>query len=216
MIAPYARRDAALIGVGGIIATVLVAWLAGAWALAPAILALGLLAFYRDPRRRSPTNAQLILAAADGRIVRIDRTTDPDGRPVLRIMTFLSVFNVHINRSACAGRVVGVEHHPGRFLNALNPAADTENECNTLTLEPAPPLPGPIRVRQVAGVLAKRIVCAARVGDTLRSGEKYGMIKLGSRTEIVLPDDGRWAIAVQVGTRVRAGLTIIATYRATP
>ncbi len=198
----------------GAVATVVVAYFLGAWAVLPAVFTLALLSFYRDPERRPPAGNDLVLAAADGKIVAIERgVAGPDGGQVLRIMVFLSVFNVHINRSPCAGRVTEVSYRPGEFRNALSADADTCNECNTITLEPAEPLRGPVRVRQIAGVLARRIVCTARVGDRLTAGQRVGMIKLGSRTEICLAEDPRWQVQVRVGQQVRAGRTVLARLR---
>jgi phosphatidylserine decarboxylase len=210
---PYARTEVTAIAIVGGGLAIVVAIGLGWWGLVPAVLAGAVLSFYRDPSRRPPAGDHLILAPADGKIVGIEPdATDAEGRRVLRIRIFLSVFNVHINRSPCAGRVIDVAYRAGQFLNALNDAADERNECNTITIEPATPLPGPIGVRQIAGVLARRIVCAVSEGESLRAGQRVGMIKLGSRTEITLPADGRWRIDVRVGQRVRAGLTVLARY----
>ncbi len=214
MIATYGRRDATLIAAIGVLATILVAWWAGAWGAVPVVLTLALLGFYRDPPRRPPQRPELILAPADGRIAVIETMTDADGRRCLRIVVFLSVLNVHINRIPCAGRIVESRHRPGRFINALKNEADELNESHTIVIEPDAPLPGPIRVRQIAGALAKRIVCAACVGDKLAAGQQYGMIKLGSRTEVTLPDDGRWQLNIRLGQPVRAGLTVLAVHSA--
>ncbi len=212
--APYARVEITLIVLIGGVLTTVSAWLFGFWALVPGVLAVALLSFYRDPPRRSPTGEQLVLAPADGKIVEVTRNVaDPDGNRWLRIMVFLSVTNVHINRSPCAGRVTAVDYQPGEFLNALRPEADLRNENNTLTIDPAAPLPGPVRVRQIAGVLARRIVCRAGTGDRLTAGQRFGMIKLGSRTELCLPEDTRWEILVDRGIKVKAGITVLARLR---
>jgi phosphatidylserine decarboxylase len=212
--ASYARHEVGVIAGLGAVATAAVAYFLGLWAVLPAAVTLGLLSFYRDPERRPPAGENLVLAAADGKVVAIQRGVESaDGGPVLRIMVFLSVLNVHINRSPCAGRVTEVSYRPGEFRNALRAAADTRNECNTITLEPAGPLPGPVRVRQIAGVLARRIVCTARVGDRLTAGQRLGMIKLGSRTEVCLAEDPRWQVQVRVGEQVRAGRTVLARLR---
>ena len=213
MMASYARREVAATVVLGAVATAVATYYGGAWGLIPAAATLGLLLFYRDPARRPPTGDNLVLAAADGKIVEIQRNAPgPGGQPIVRIMTFLSVFDVHVNRSPCAGEVTEVTYRPGEFLNALNNAADQRNEANALTLCPPASLPGPILVRQIAGVLARRIVCAARVGDRLAAGERFGMIKLGSRTEVCLPEDPRWEIRVRLGEHVRGGLTVLARW----
>lgn len=211
---PYARREEVLIVVIGGLTTAVVSYWAGLWGLVPAVLMLALLSFYRDPARRPPTEPGLVLAPADGKVVEVTRNASgPDGRPVLRIMIFLSVFDVHVNRSPCSGRVVDVRYRPGAFLNALRSEADQRNESNTLTLEPAAPLHGPVQVRQIAGVLARRIVCRVRPGDTLAAGQRYGMIKLGSRTEVGLPENPEWDVCVRVGDRTKAGLTVLARLR---
>ncbi|MBP7748393.1 MAG: phosphatidylserine decarboxylase family protein [Phycisphaerae bacterium] len=215
--APYARLEVTLIVLGGGALTAVCAWLAGWWAVLPAVIALALLSFYRDPPRACPVGDDLILAPADGKIVEITHgVAGPDDRQFLRIMIFLSVFNVHINRSPCAGRVTAVDYRPGEFLNALRADADVRNESNTLELETAAPLPGPVRVRQIAGVLARRIVCTARVGERLTAGQRYGMIKLGSRTEVCLVEDPAWEVRVAVGDAVKAGRTVLARRRAVP
>jgi phosphatidylserine decarboxylase len=205
--------EVTLIAVLGGLLTAAVAFFT-VWAIVPALLTLALLGFYRDPAREPSRAADLVLAPADGKVVEVtDDVALPDGRRGLRIMIFLSVFNVHVNRSPCAGQVTAVEYRPGKFGNALDPAADTENECNTITVEPVAPLPGPIRVRQIAGVLARRIVCAVKAGDRLTAGQRFGMIKLGSRTEVCLPHDSRWEVLVEVGDRAHAGLTVLAHWR---
>jgi phosphatidylserine decarboxylase len=174
------------------------------------------LGFYRDPVRRPPGGENLVLAPADGKVAEIGRNVEEaDGRRVLRIMVFLSVFDVHVNRSPCAGRVTDVRYRPGKYVSALRSDADTLNESNMVLIEPAAPLPGPVRVRQIAGVLARRIVCAARVGDRLTAGQRFGMIKLGSRTEVCLAEDARWEVLVRIGDHVKAGLSVLARLRAT-
>lgn len=211
--ARYARLEITLILFIGGLGTVALAHLLGSWALVPALAALALLSFYRDPAHRSPTGTDLVLAPADGKVVEVAHDAEgPDGSRVLRVMIFLSIFDVHINRSPCAGRVREVSYRPGQFLNALRPEADTRNESNTVVIDPAGPLPGPIRVRQIAGVLARRIVCTAQVGDELAGGQRFGMIKLGSRTEVCLPQDPGWDVLVAVGDKVKAGLTVLARH----
>lgn len=216
MLAPYARTEEALIIALGGAAAASTAWLAGAWALLPGALTLALLSFYRDPPRHIPAGADLILAPADGRVTEVGEATSPDGAAQLRIVIFLSVANVHVNRAPCAGVVRSVEYRPGLFLNALRPESTERNESNTLILDPAAPLPGPIVVRQIAGALARRIVCVARPLEALAAGQRFGMIKLGSRTEIRLPKHAGWELRVRVGDPVRGGATVLAAFRAPP
>ena len=176
------------------------------------VLTLFTLYFFRNPKRQRRDGEGLVLAPADGRIVEIvqEEPSDLFLQPSIRISIFLSVFNVHLNRSPCRGRVTDVDYRPGKFLNALRPEADEVNESNTITLAPAEPIPGPVRVRQISGVLAKRIVCDVADGASLDAGQRYGMIKLGSRTEITLPEDQGWELLVGMGDKVRAGRTILA------
>lgn len=212
---PYAQREIILIMlVGGAVTVLVLLW----WpllALLPLAVTLALLSFYRDPVRAIPEERGVLLAPADGRVVAVSTEAKMPGleTPALRIMIFLAVYNVHINRSPCAGEVMEVEYRPGRFHSALSDAADEENESNRVVLQPTDDLPGPIHVRQVAGILARRIVCAVRPGDTLSAGQRYGMIKLGSRTEVLAAQGVRWQPCVQNGSRVRAGRTILARLR---
>lgn len=188
------------------LAFVTVPWLAAI----PMLLSAFFLWFFRDPPRSIPQEPGVLVSPADGKIVTIDEdATMEDGSRALRIMIFLSVFNVHLNRSPCLGRVTDIIYREGKFLNALDDASSTDNEDNTIVLEPDEDYPGPIRVRQIVGVLARRIVCATQVGARLARGEQYGMIKFGSRTELVVPFDSHWLVCVKVGDRVRGGATTI-------
>lgn len=207
----YAAKEIALTLLIGLAVTVVVGVFFGLWALVPLAIMLALLSFYRDPPRRIPRGEGLVLAPADGRIVAIERNLpDPDGQGRwVRIMTFLAVYNVHVNRSPCAARVSALSYRPGKFVNALGAEADTCNECNAITLTPRPPLPGPVHVRQIAGVLARRIVCTVKVGQEVAAGERIGMIKLGSRTELRVPESDDWQVLVHVGQRVAAGRTVM-------
>ncbi len=215
--APYARAEVVAISLLGAASMLLVAWLAGWFALLPALLAAGLLSFYRDPTRRPPARADVLLAPADGRIMYAGAAEPAaDGTASLRIVIFLSVFNVHVNRAPCAARVLSLEHRPGLFLNALKVEATQRNESNRVVFEPALPLPGPVVVRQIAGLLAKRIVCRLVPGQTVAAGERFGMIKLGSQTEISAPGGPGWRIRVSVGDSVRAGETILAEWSPAP
>lgn len=216
MLTPYAKTEVTLTLVLGAAVTAGVAYAWGWWALAPGLLTLALLSFYRDPPRRIPLDERALLAPADGVIMVIQRDyrITPDAAPELRIAIFLSVMNVHVNRSPCAGVVQAIEYRAGLYLNALKREALDRNEANELMLTPEGPLPGPVRVRQIAGLLAKRIVCAVSVGQRLTQGERFGMIKLGSQTELRAPEDPRWRVMVQEGQPVRGGLTCLARLEA--
>jgi phosphatidylserine decarboxylase len=176
----------------------------------PLAITAFLLWFYRDPPRRPPHNPRMVVSPADGKIVGITRLPAEGDNPArLQITIFLSVFDVHVNRAPCAAMVAGLEYRRGRFVNALRDDSSHLNEQNELTLKPAAPLPGPILVRQIAGLLARRIVCTARAGDSLAVGQRYGMIKLGSRTELVVPDAPGWTVRVELNQRVKGGSTIL-------
>jgi phosphatidylserine decarboxylase len=180
----------------------------------PASLLLLLLYFFRDPPRRTPDAPHAIVAPADGTVVEI--TTLPYdeflGLPAVRIGIFLSIFNVHINRAPAASRVVEMRYRPGKFLNALNPKSAQENEFMWIGMELLEAPDRRFAVRQISGLLARRIVCPLRPGVTLTRGEKFGMIKLGSRTELILPADVV-DVRVQLGDKVQAGSHVVARWK---
>lgn len=213
--APYARLEITLIVLIGAVVTAATGYYWQWWALLPGLLALALLSFYRDPPRKTPVGDDLLLAAADGRIIKVQRDHRGganDGRQ-LRIVIFLSILDAHINRCPCTGTVSEVRYSPGKFLNALKPEATDRNENNLVTIQPRSLLPGPVQVRQIAGALARRVVCTLRPGDEVRIGERFGMIKFGSQTEIRAPEDPRWEVTVTRGDHVKAGLTVLARIR---
>lgn len=167
------------------------------------------IAFFRDPKRVATFEANVLCSPADGTILDIDRLDryDPIQGPAIRIGIFLSLFDVHINRSPCSGTVRSVVFRKGKFVAAMKPEAGEVNESNTLVIDPAAPLAGPVVTRQITGMAARRIVCHARVGQALATGERFGMIKFGSRTELIVPDVDGTEILVKIGDKVRAGLT---------
>ncbi len=178
----------------------------GPWGAAPAaILGLFVLLFFRDPERVAPAGEGTILAPADGRVTAVEQ--GPDGG---RISIFLSLFDCHINRSPVAGTVSGARHTPGRFHPAWQGRASSENERNHLVITSEGG--SAYGVTQVAGLLARRIVCRKRPGDPVGKGERIGLIRFGSRTDLDLPAGVRLEVAV--GDRVRGGLTVVA--RETP
>ncbi|UCD29065.1 MAG: phosphatidylserine decarboxylase family protein [Planctomycetota bacterium] len=175
------------------------AWLAG-------------LAFFRDPQRKTPKDTDILVAPADGKVVetaRLDHHQDIGG-PAIRIGIFLSVLDVHINRSPCAGIVRSIQYQPGRFLDARNPEAGRQNEANAIVIEPDQPHTGPIIVRQIAGLIARRIVCSLKVGDRLQTGQRIGMIKFGSRTELIVPGHDNYTPSINLGEKAYGALTIMA------
>jgi phosphatidylserine decarboxylase len=167
---------------------------------------LGILAFYiawffRNPYRKIPAEPGAIVSPADGKVVGI-RTTE-DGRICINV--FLNIFNVHVNRSPIEGKVEAVNYRKGKFLNAMKPEASAENECNGLTL-----VDGDFRmdVIQIAGLIARRIICWSKEGDQLARGERFGLIRFGSRVDIFLPGDCE--VRVKEGQKVSGGSDIIA------
>ncbi len=192
-------------GVAFSAAAVLAGLLLGWWfALPLAALALFLMYFFRDPERQGPTGAALAVSPADGRVVDI-RNTELQGQAVRRISIFLSPMDVHVNRSPVAGVVRRVEYCPGRFHVASRPEASSENECNTVTVEGPD---GTVVFKQIAGILARRIVFWKKEGDTVDRGERIGLMKFSSRMDVFL--DNTWQIVVQAGARVSAGVTVLA------
>ena len=176
------------------------------------ILTTDLKLFRRDPPRDVPKGAGVLCSPADGTIAEITEIDDEFCGPAVRVGIFLSVFNVHINRVPDAVRVIGLSYKPGKMLNALRPESARENERLELQLQQTDAPWRCYQVVQITGALARRIVCEVKPGDTLRAGEKYGMIKLGSRTELILPAEDGLQINVDVGDKVQAGQTVIARY----
>ena len=168
--------------------------------------------FFRDPRRNVPTAPGLIVSPADGKVVEITRLAHDDfiGGPAVRIGIFLSIFNVHLNRAPCESRVIELRYSPGKFLDARNPQCATENENTWIGLEGQSPPHRRMIVRQISGAIARRIVCDLRPGEILARGRKFGMIKFGSRTELILADTQDMRIEATLGQRVAAGLTVVA------
>jgi phosphatidylserine decarboxylase len=185
------------------------------WAAVPPLLVgLAVLWFFRNPRRIPPAGVGLVVAPADGRVVTVADVAHDEylGGPAVQIGIFLSVFDVHVNRTPVASRVIGLTYRRGKFLNALLPASARENEQLALRLEENEPPYRRFVVRQIAGAIARRIVCWVAPGQELARGEAFGMIKLGSRTELLLPQDPDLQLLVRPGQRVYAGTTVLARY----
>lgn len=188
--------------------------LGGGWWVAAGLwlpVALWIPAFFRDPVREGPRGPHLVIAPADGKVVSVDSVHEPDhlSGAALRISVFMNVFDVHVNRYPVGGRVAFREYRPGAFLNATLDKASAANERMSLGLNGPH---GPVLVRQIAGLVARRIVTDHQPGYDAAQGERLGIIRFGSRVDTFLPPDAR--PAVRVGDRVRAGETIIAEWHA--
>jgi phosphatidylserine decarboxylase len=190
--------------------------LAGPWLLLlviPVAVLVWLFAFFRDPERAIPAEQHVMVSPADGTVSDITELPRHDllnGEPALRIGIFLSVFNVHVNRSPCDGKVIKVEYKKGKFINAMSHAkASDENESNTVVLaEPQTNKPVAV-VKQIVGLIARRIIFDAKEGELLTRGQRIGMIKFGSRTELYVPMSLKPQAKVQVGQTVRGGSDVI-------
>ncbi len=209
----------AIAGLMGIIAllgpALLTAGTVVAVELALALVLVWILLFFRDPHRQIVGDEATLLAPADGRIADIEQVDEADflGGPALRIGIFLSIFNTHINRAPCDAKVEQITYRPGKYLNAMNRQAGKVNESNNLVLVRTGRPSDRLLVRQISGAIARRIVCAAREGQQLVGGERFGMIKFGSRTELYLPAGAQIECLVRVGDKVKAGMTPLAKYR---
>ena len=175
--------------------------------IAGALVALFVLQFFRDPPRAIPSAANAVLSPADGRVVTVEKTRDPYlDRDALKISVFMNVFNVHSNRSPVDGEVKNIWYHPGSFVNAALDKASAENERNALHLRTAGN--ADITCVQVAGLIARRILCYAKTGDRLTRGARYGFIRFGSRVDVYLPPSAKARAAV--GDVVHATSTVLA------
>jgi len=179
-----------------------------------ALILIWSLVFFRDPYRLPPIDKKLLLAPADGKITDIETIEENDfiGGPALRVGIFLSIFDAHINRSPCNAKVEKVTYKKGRFKNAANPKSAKVNESNDLYLVRTDAPSDRLIVRQISGAIARRIVCQATSGQNLTGGEKFGMIKFGSRTELYVPANENTKCLVKIGDKVKAGLTPLVKY----
>lgn len=167
------------------------------------LLAVFMAFFFRDPNRVPPSDPDVVVSPADGRVTRIESPAPNTNGPTL-ISIFLSPLDVHINRSPIPGKIVDVVYSPGKFLMATNEKASLVNEQNALTIQGEKIT---VVCKQIAGILARRIVCWKATGDRLNLGERFGMIKFSSRTDVLLPANVK--VTVAEGDRVRGGITVI-------
>jgi phosphatidylserine decarboxylase len=198
-------RDGYFYALALIAAAVLTGWLARpVWAIAPLALAMFFLWFFRDPERIIPDSPGAIVSPGDGKITDASIVT-VDGVKQARISIFLSVFDVHVNRSPVSGVVREVRYQRGKFLNAMNQTSAEHNEQNIVRVEGAGQV---VIFKQIAGLLARRIVFYPKVGDRLELGQRVGLIKFGSRVDVLF--DAAAVLQVKVGDRVRGGSSVLA------
>ena len=174
------------------------------WAIPPVVLALFFLWFFRDPTRDIPTGPGLIVSPADGVVTEADWIETSAGSR-LRLSIFLNVFDVHVNRAPVAGTVKAVEYREGAFLNAMKPESGMLNEQTLVVIDAGG---YDISYKQIAGLIARRIVCPVKPGDKLERGQRVGMIKFGSRTDVLMPADA--VLKVKRGDRVKGGASVLA------
>jgi phosphatidylserine decarboxylase len=167
--------------------------------------------FFRDPERDIPSGENLIVSSADGRVIAItpfERSDFIEGKGTL-VSVFMSVFSVHVNRAPVSGRVEFCEHHPGKFFPAFEEKSSLENEQTRLGLRGEH---GRVVVKQIAGIIARRIVCRIRPGDQLKKGQRFGMIRFGSRVDLFLPENVE--LRVGLNQKVKAGETVVGVFQA--
>lgn len=199
-------RDGYIYGLSLLVVAGFLVWITGSWwwAIAPALLAAFFLWFFRDPTRAIPDDPGLIVSPGDGLVTETITISTPGG-PRQRISIFLSVFDVHVNRSPIAGELSRVRYQKGKYLNAMNPASAESNEQNVVTVR------GEgieVTFKQIAGLLARRIVFPFREGDRVERGQRVGLIKFGSRVDVLMPAEAE--LQVKVGQRVKGGSSVLA------
>lgn len=198
-------RDGYLYAFPLIAAAILLGWLASPlWAVLPILLAAFFLWFFRDPERAIPQEAGAVISPGDGKVTDVSPVV-VGGEKQTRISIFLSVFNVHVNRSPIAGVVRDVRYQRGKYLNAMNQASAELNEQNIVTVEGDGQT---VVFKQIAGLLARRIVFNPKVGDTLQRGQRVGLIKFGSRVDVLFDASAR--VNVKIGDTVQGGASVLA------
>ncbi|MGO9775594.1 MAG: phosphatidylserine decarboxylase [Terracidiphilus sp.] len=199
-------RDGYIYGVSLLAVAVVLAWATGnwVWSIAPVILAAFFLWFFRDPERTIPSGTGLIVSPGDGLVTETAVIATPQG-PRQRISIFLSVFDVHVNRSPIAGILASVRYQKGQYLNAMNPASADRNEQNIVTVRGGG---FEVTFKQIAGLLARRIVFNLKEGGWVDRGQRVGLIKFGSRVNVILPAEAE--LRVKVGQRVKGGSSVLA------
>lgn len=208
---PIAKEGFIFIGIAGNLILPAAVYLGWAGGIFFGVLTLFCTWFFRDPERVIPDEEGVLVSPADGKIVDISSTEE--GRflkkPAIKVSIFLDIFNVHVNRSPVAGKVVGIVYNPGRFFAANVPKASLENEQNAVILETASGKK--VVCIQIAGLIARRIVCWAKSGGTLHRGERFGLIRFGSRVDLYLPIETE--VRVSKGQKVKGGESVIGVLR---
>jgi phosphatidylserine decarboxylase len=201
-------KDGYFYGLGLLAAAALLNWLTSwPFALVAVLLAAFFLWFFRDPERVIPVGPGLIVSPGDGLVTETIRLETPEG-PRQRISIFLSVFDVHVNRSPIAGTITQVRYQKGKYLNAMNPASAEQNEQNIVTVRGEGPAPFEVTFKQIAGLLARRIVFLPAQGSAIGRGERVGLIKFGSRVDVLVPAEAD--LRVRPGVRVKGGASVLA------
>lgn len=205
-----AREGLPFLAVLAVLALVIAGFGHWRWSLAFLVPMLFVGYFFRDPKRTIPTGEDLIVSPADGKVIGVGQVEEsPQGGRATKISIFLNIFNVHINRSPVAGRIERIEYRSGRFLAAFKEAASEQNERNTFIID-APR--GRLAFSQVAGLIARRIVCWKKESDSVATGDKVGMIMFGSRVDLYLPPAA--AAMVKVGDLVKGGESVVGRFSA--
>lgn len=203
-------RDGYIYGLSLLVVAAALRWVTGEWiwCIAPVLLAAFFLWFFRDPPRTVPIGDGLIVSPGDGVVTEATSISTPEGSRQ-RISIFLSVFDVHVNRAPIGGVLSRVRYQKGQFLNAMNPASAESNEQNTVTVRGQGPDGGyEVTFKQIAGLLARRIVFRCNEGQSVERGQRVGLIKFGSRVDVVIPS--RAVLRVKVGDRVKGGASVLA------
>ena len=201
-----AREGWPFLAIALVLATGATVWCA-AWSIPLWIIFIFVLQFFRDPAREIPQQAGVVLSPCDGRVIKVERTQDPYGqRDAILVSVFMNVFNVHSNRSPVDGKIERVQYFPGKFVNADLDKASLENERNAVVVKTAGDQT--VTFVQVAGLIARRILCYVKAGDVLARGQRYGFIRFGSRVDVYLPLTA--TVKVAIGDKVSATTTILA------
>ena len=203
-------RDGYIYGLSLLAVAAALKWLTGewVWGIAPVLLAAFFLWFFRDPQRTVPAGDGLIVSPGDGLVTETTSISTPEGSRQ-RISIFLSVFDVHVNRAPIGGVLSRVRYQKGQFLNAMNPASAERNEQNTVTVRGQGADGGyEVTFKQIAGLLARRIVFRCNEGQSVERGQRVGLIKFGSRVDVVIPSSA--VLRVKVGDRVKGGASVLA------